>query len=424
MLPAMSVQLGLLFIADIGGYTRFMKLHRMSLAHTPDHGKKRFPSRDSTRRTPCRCLAASREELKFAPESAQIRGRQHTAMIHTDIGPAALSPFLRQHLALFACPACGGSLQTQPAAIGCAACGRTFTADDGIPRLFWSTDDGAAGDVTDSVKAFYEETPFPNYDDLDSPESLRVKAEAGLFARLLNEQIVHGSKILECGCGTGQLSNYLGLTWGRTVFATDICVNSLRLGQRFKDRHGIAGVGFVQMNLFWPVFRPETFDVVIANGVLHHTGDPFRAFRSILRCLKRGGFIVVGLYNTYGRLTTDLRRLVFRLTGDRFQFLDPRLRRKHLGSAVRLAWFKDQYKHPHESTHTLGEVLGWFDRSAVAFMTSIPGCTATDAFSAQARLFEPHPRGSSMERLFVQLGMSVRGGREGGFFTMIGRKES
>src|SRR2546422_560796 len=33
----MSVERGLLFIADIGGYTRFMKLHKMSLAHAQDH---------------------------------------------------------------------------------------------------------------------------------------------------------------------------------------------------------------------------------------------------------------------------------------------------------------------------------------------------------------------------------------------------
>jgi len=33
----MSVQRGLLVIADIGGYTRFMKLHKMSLAHAQDH---------------------------------------------------------------------------------------------------------------------------------------------------------------------------------------------------------------------------------------------------------------------------------------------------------------------------------------------------------------------------------------------------
>jgi hypothetical protein len=36
-----------------------------------------------------------------------------------------------------------------------------------------------AHDVTDVVKVFYEENPFPNYDDFDSKESLAEKASAG-----------------------------------------------------------------------------------------------------------------------------------------------------------------------------------------------------------------------------------------------------
>ncbi len=80
-------------------------------------------------------------------------------------------------------------------------------------------------------RSFYEEAPFPNYDDLDSPESLRLKAERGVFARLLTEQIPFGSRILECGCGTGQLSNFPGLTWGRALGRKTMEVEILRAAQ-------------------------------------------------------------------------------------------------------------------------------------------------------------------------------------------------
>ncbi len=340
--------------------------------------------------------------------------------------PLALAPSIRHNLALFHCPACAGTLQAAAdnARLECQSCRRSFASDHGIPLLFWPSEWTDKADVTEIVKAFYEDTPFPNYDDLDSPDSLRAKAERGVFARLLNEQLPHGSKILECGCGTGQLSNYLGLTWGRLVFGTDICLNSLRLGQAFHARHAIPAVSFAQMNLFRPIFRPATFDLVISNGVLHHTSDPFLAFKSILTCVKRGGFIIIGLYNTYGRLSTDLRRALFRLTGDRLTFLDPRLRLSGLSRLRKTAWFKDQYKHPHESKHSFDEVLGWFDRCGVTFMNSIPKSTPTDTFSDHERLFEAHPPGSSFDHLLVQLGMAVSGGREGGFFIMIGRKNT
>jgi LSD1 subclass zinc finger protein len=335
------------------------------------------------------------------------------------------SLLVRQHLDDLACPACGRPLEfgEQSPSIRCTSCATMFAIEDGIPRLFWPSEPTAGGDVTEIVKAFYEETPFPNYDDLDSPERLRAKAEAGLFARLLNEQTPYGAKILETGCGTGQLSNFLGLTWGRTVFGADVCLNSLRLAHGFLERHDIPSAAFVQMNLFRPAFRPEAFDIVISNGVLHHTADPLGGFRSILRCLKPGGFIVIGLYNTFGRLTTDLRRLVFRITGDRWQSLDPRLRSASLNPARRSAWFRDQYKHPHESKHTIGEVLRWFDEGGVDFVNSIPKCTATGCFSPDEQLFSANPRGTAADHFIVQAGMLAAGGREGGFFTMIGRKK-
>jgi SAM-dependent methyltransferase len=299
-----------------------------------------------------------------------------------------------------------------------------FDSDNGIPLLFWPTEWTAKTDVTELVRSFYEETPFPNYDDLDSPESLRLKAERGVFARLLTEQLPYGSRILECGCGTGQLSNFLGLTWGRSVFATDICLNSLRLGHAFKERSQIENVTFLQMNLFRPVFKPETFDFVISNGVLHHTSDPFLGFETLVKCLKPGGFIVVGLYNTYGRLTTDLRRVVFRLTGDRFTSLDPRHRVRGLSDVRRQAWFRDQYKHPHESKHTIGEVMGWFDRAGVEFVNSIPKTATSQPFSSTEKLFESNPKGSAFDHFLVQAGMLLGGGREGGLFIMIGRKKA
>jgi SAM-dependent methyltransferase len=327
---------------------------------------------------------------------------------------------------LFVCPACAASLRTRVnnAGIECTGCARAFPIDNGIPMLFWPTESTSKVDVTELVKSFYERTPFPNYDDLDSPESLRLKAERGMFARLLSDQIPYGSRILECGCGTGQLSNFLALTWGRSVFATDICLNSLRLGHAFKQRFAISNVTFLQMNLFRPVFEPESFDFVISNGVLHHTSDPFLGFQALVKCLKPGGFIVVGLYNTYGRFTTDFRRAVFRLTGDRFTFLDPRHRVKGLSDVRRQAWFQDQYKHPHESKHSIGEVLKWFEQAGVEFVNSIPKASASQSFSTAEKLFEQNAQGSAFDHFLVQAGMFLGGGREGGLFVMIGRKKS
>jgi SAM-dependent methyltransferase len=278
-----------------------------------------------------------------------------------------------------------------------------------------------SADVTEIVKAFYEDTPFPNYDDHDSVRSLIEKSRHGQYARMLDESIPYNSDVLEVGCGTGQLANYLGISC-RRVIGTDMCLNSLRLAEDFRRKHGLHRVRFVQMNLFRPCFKPEKFDVVLCNGVLHHTADPWGGFQSIQRLVRPGGHIVVGLYNKYGRLMTDLRRAIFSLTRGRGKWLDAYLRSRFTTPEKRRAWFNDQYRHPHESKHTIGEVLDWFDRSGLEFVRGIPSVTAGCAALTTSNLFEPTDKGSLLDHFLVQSREIVAGSREGGFFIMIGRK--
>ncbi len=319
------------------------------------------------------------------------------------------------------CPHCGSRLSGETDAFRCAACEWDYPVIDGIPRLFAPDDDAPPGDVTEMVKAFYEETPFPNYDGLETVEDLRAKSRQGLFARLLDNQISLQARVLEVGCGTGQLTNFLAAS-GREVYGTDMCLNSLGLAQEFALRNGIERVAFIQMNLFKPVFPPGSFDLVISNGVLHHTSDPQGGFEAIGRLVKPGGHIIIGLYNTYGRLWTDWRRSVFKLFGRRARFLDPHLRKDAIGETKQEAWFADQYQHPHESKHTYGEALAWFEAAGFDFVMSLPKPRPLETFAEHDSLFSPIDPGTPLSRGLVQLLLFLRGGPEGGFFTMIGRK--
>lgn len=325
---------------------------------------------------------------------------------------------------IFVCPGCGQGLRADGRGFQCSGCGREYLCENGILLLFYPNEwDPAKEDVTEAIKSFYEETPFPNYDDTDSVWRLKEKAEKGVFARLLDEQVSAEAKVLDVGCGTGQLSNFLAIEAGRTVFGADICLNSLKLGQAFKERNHLDNVTFLQMNLFKPVFKSETFDIIVSNGVLHHTSDPFLGFQTLSRLVKKGGYIVIGLYNKYGRLTTDFRRFIFKTFRNRFQFLDPRLKDGGLSDVRKKTWFRDQYRNPHESKHTIGEVLCWFDCCGFQFMNAIPKAVAFESFSPEERLFAKNPSGSKVDHFIVQTGMFFSGGREGGFFTMIGQKE-
>ena len=321
-------------------------------------------------------------------------------------------------------PNAQGELRVEKDHLVCAKSGQTFPVTDGIPQLFWPHDSMASSaDVTEIVKAFYEETPFPNYDDHDSVRSLIEKSRRGLYARVVDESIPYNSDVLEVGCGTGQLTNFLGISC-RRVIGTDMCLNSLRLAENFRREHGLNRVRFVQMNLFKPCFKPEQFDVVLCNGVLHHTADPRGGFESILRLVRPGRHVVIGLYNKYGRLMTDLRRNIFRVTGGRAQWLDAYLRSRFTTPEKRRAWYNDQYRHPHESKHTFDEVLEWFDRSGLEFVRGVPSITTDSNGLGRGNLFEPTGKGTKLEHFLIQSREIVTGNREGGFFIMIGRKPS
>ncbi len=322
---------------------------------------------------------------------------------------------------LLACPSCGSGLPTRTSAeqILCSGCGESFGCEDGIPLLYRSSDFDA---VAEPVRSFYEQNPFPNYDDLDSSASLASKARRGRFAHLLDEGIPARAKILEVGCGTGQLSNFLARVPDRGVVAIDFCLNSLKLAQAFKQENGLDNVTFAQMNLFRPALTPESFDVVLCNGVLHHTESPEQGFLSISRLVRPRGFLIVGLYNTWGRWPTDLRRKLFRLSGGRLHFLDPHLRNPAVGPRRKHSWLMDQYYHPHESKHSMGEVIGWFAEHGFDFVHSLPSSRPFQSFSSSESLFALRPPGTPLDRFMVQLGMLLSGGREGGLFVMIGRK--
>ncbi|MDO8483215.1 MAG: hypothetical protein Q7S86_05365, partial [bacterium] len=120
---------------------------------------------------------------------------------------------LTAQLDMLSCPRCRAELKYQDPHIVCKGCAQFFPVTNNIPQLYWGNDDWSneKGDVTETIKAFYEQTPFPNYDDFDDTASLIDKAKEGVFARLLDEQIPANTKILDVGCGTGQLCAFLSV---------------------------------------------------------------------------------------------------------------------------------------------------------------------------------------------------------------------
>ena len=101
------------------------------------------------------------------------------------------------------------------------------------------------------MRRFYEHAPFPGYPPRDSLTWLRARAERSEFARLLDRAIPGDARILEIGCGTGQMSLYLARA-DRIVIGADLTRASLLLGAAAARRFGLDRVQFVETDLRQP----------------------------------------------------------------------------------------------------------------------------------------------------------------------------
>jgi SAM-dependent methyltransferase len=315
-------------------------------------------------------------------------------------------------MALLACPACSGPLED----LVCTRCGARYASREGIPDLRLPSDVR-----TEVVRAFYAASPFPGYPPHQTLANLRERAQRSEFARLLDEAIPPDARVLELGCGTGQMALFLAMT-GRLVIGTDLSRPSLELAAGAARRLGVRGVLFVESDLRAPGLRPGAFDVVLSVGVLHHTPEPRQAFASMARLARPDGYVVLGLYNSFARLPHRLRRWVARLSGFRLIPFDPVLRERRLEPARRMAWVRDQYQHPEEHRHTLREVKHWFRENDVDYVRAYPSAVLGGEQTPGSGLFTPAEDDWELENLLAQLTWMRTLAAEGGVFVTVGRR--
>jgi len=333
---------------------------------------------------------------------------------------AAVAAFPERLLACLRAPGKTDDHTLEPVAGGLRdrVTGDVYPFIDDIPSLM----PGSIGErdaKTSVVRDFYEEHPFPSYEGLEEFGELVAKGSGNPFSARLLEAIGFNKLVLECGCGTGQLSHFLQLN-NNHVLGVDMTLASLRLAVEHKQRNGLMRSAFCQMNIFDLAIRDASFDVVISHGVLHHTPDARAAFAQIVRKAKPGGIVMVGLYNRYARIPTWIRAHLIGILGAR---IDPVVRERIADPRKAAIWIADQYRNPLETWHSLDEVLAWFEENDVEYLNASPAILGTSGEEAR-NLFDRTDPGNRYQRLVTQLGWLGTIAREGALFDVIGRRRS
>ena len=276
---------------------------------------------------------------------------------------------------------------------------------------------------TKKVTSFYKESPFPNYKSNDDKSTILDKGNKNYLTSKFKNFIGYKKDVLEVGCGTGQLAIYFALGTNNRVVGLDPTIESLKLAADFTKKQNIDNIDFINADIFDDVLTDKYFDFIWCNGVLHHTKDPYKAFRVLIKSLKNEGYVLIGLYNKFGRIRTVFRRYMFKIFGSKYlDIFDPTLRNLKNNEEERKAWIRDQYIHPIESLHTIDNVLEWFNKNDIEFINSIPSSNFEDD---DDNLFSKKSKGDLYSRVTNQLSMIFNNlGSDGGLFIVIGKKNA
>jgi SAM-dependent methyltransferase len=229
------------------------------------------------------------------------------------------------------------------------------------------------------TRAHYDRYPF----GFDQKEILAEKLERRLMGEAIRETKA-SDLVMDVGCGASRVARLVQRTSGARTVGVDLSLASLRESLAADPGPLVNGD-----NLRLP-FRDDCADLVISNGVIHHTPDAKASFMELARVTRPDGTLVVSVYNRHcwyyyvyrypGAVVRGLRRLI----GDRglrwtvFPFfhvgiliLLPLATRRRLVVPVEASWrlFHDQFTTPRCTFHTFEEIARWAEEAGMVHET-------------------------------------------------------
>jgi SAM-dependent methyltransferase len=209
--------------------------------------------------------------------------------------PAAHARPASDALALYACPACKGKLETAENNLRCPPCQASYPLVGGIPDFLSEDLEQALGPRSRALMAaivrLYE-TPLWYVPILKLAGGQGAPSYGEVIRQMVGLMDVREGLLLDVACGPG--------TWGRRlaspamkVYGIDISWSMLRQGQRAAHARHSDPIHFARARAEALPFEDGQFDAAYCGGALHGFPDTIRALMEIGRTLKPGAPLVV-----------------------------------------------------------------------------------------------------------------------------------
>ena len=211
-------------------------------------------------------------------------------------------------LSLLACPKCQANLviktvyqrmedRIESGTLECINCHQIYPIKSYIPRF--------VPEINYAENFGYQWNRYSStqYDSmLGQPMS-----ESRFYATTNWPKSLENELILEAGCGAGRFTEI--------ILSTNAVVVSFDYSNAVEANYKLNGDNpdllIMQADIFAPPVKQATFDRLYCMGVLQHTPDPEKAFRTLPKFLKNGGHIAIDVYLKEGiwKWITSYRRL-------------------------------------------------------------------------------------------------------------------
>jgi SAM-dependent methyltransferase len=194
----------------------------------------------------------------------------------------------------FACPACSGDLvlssqQSTTIVTGelkCSSCARVYPVRGGIPRFVEEEQ------YTDTFGRQWNRWDRTQHDSINGTSIYRDRM---LRYTGWTPESMKGKVVIDAGCGAGAYVD-VAERHATAVLGFDLS-SAIEAAYRLHGKR--PNVHLAQADIFRPPFKPGIADRLYCFGVVQHTPDPERAFRSLIPLVRPGGEMAVWVYRRW-----------------------------------------------------------------------------------------------------------------------------